>query len=122
MIAILGRALVVGGALALGWYGYVRFEMLRTERETARLLELPPRAPIVASRPPAVSNLAVIAPPRSRDLLGRIEIPRIHLSAPVMEGDTPNSFARPRVTFTARLCRPQETSCSPRIATLIFGR
>jgi len=89
MIAILGRALVVGGALALGWYGYVRFEMLRTERETARLLELPPRAPIVASRPPAVSNLAVVAPPRSRDLLGRIEIRRIHLSAPVMEGDTP---------------------------------
>ena len=89
MIAILGRALIIGGALALGLYGYIRFEMFRMDRETARFLEPPPDPPIAASRAPAVPNLLVIAPRRLGDLLGRIEIPRIHLSAPVMEGDTP---------------------------------
>ena len=89
MMAILGRALIVGGALVLGWYGYIRFDMFRMQCNAARILEAPSHPALGASRSPAVPNGLVIAPPRSGDPLGRIEIPRIHLSAPVAEGHTP---------------------------------
>jgi sortase A len=89
MIAILGRALVIVGALTLAWYGYVRFDMFRMGREAARLLEAPPHLPIAGSRAPVVPNAVVVGKPRCGDPLGYIEIPRMHVSAPVAECGTP---------------------------------
>jgi sortase A len=88
-IAILGRVLIVGGALVLGWYGYIRFDMFRMQHDAARVVEPPPHPALAASHSLALPSVLVNAPPRPGDPLGRIEIPRIRLSAPVAEGDTP---------------------------------
>jgi len=88
-LVYLGCALIVGGALALGWYGYVRLDMIRLQREASRVLDGQKKRnsePLNArSLPPTL----VIVPPRSGAPIGRIEIPRLHISVMVLEGTAP---------------------------------
>lgn len=79
LLLSLGCALILGGALALFWYAYIQVDMVRTEKEASRAI-----ATKLPARP--VPRTIVIPAPRPGDPLGRIEIPRLHLSAPVLEG------------------------------------
>jgi sortase A len=79
-----GCALVAGGALALFSYGYLQVNMLRVQREADRTIAKD-RPPSPASAPRAI----VILPPHEGEAIGRIEIPRLNLSAPVLEGTGP---------------------------------
>jgi sortase A len=73
-----GRALILAGALAFACWGYLWFEELRFQRIAKHLLE----EQLVRD---AVPNQALV-PPHPGDVIGRIEIPRIHVSVIVLEG------------------------------------
>ena len=73
-----GRALILAGALAFACWGYLWFEELRFQRIAEHLLE----EQLVHN---AVPNQAVVTP-HPGDVIGRIEIPRIHVSVMVLEG------------------------------------
>ena len=84
-----GCALIVGGALALAWYGRLQWVTSRTQRAQSRLLDdLKARGPH-PSGGRSLPRALVILPPRPGELVGRIEIPRVHLSAMVLEGSSP---------------------------------
>jgi len=85
LLVFLGCALMVGGAFAFGWYGYVQLQLFRVQREASRLLENQKKALTTQSPPRVLVNI----PLRSGELLGRIEIPRLHISVMVLEGTSP---------------------------------
>jgi hypothetical protein len=68
------RALFVAGAVCLGWYGGVRAAASHEQTRLSHELEIA-RAPIAA-----------VAPLAPRSLVGRIELPRLKLSAVAREG------------------------------------
>lgn len=80
-----GCALMAGGALAVSWYTYLQMEMFRVQRAQIRLLDNQERQNPHDRSIPHV----VIFTPRSGDLIGRIEIPRLHMSDLVLEGTNP---------------------------------
>jgi len=89
LLFYLGCALLVGGAFAFAWYAYLQGSMFRAQRAASRIIE---NQKTRNSRPlPARSlpNTLVIVPPRSGEPIGRIEIPRLHLSVMVLEGAAP---------------------------------
>jgi sortase A len=63
--------------------------MFRMQREAARLLETPRPPAIAGSSKTAVPNIVAVERPRCGDPLGRIEVPRLGLSAPMAECSTP---------------------------------
>src|ERR687888_358289 len=79
----IGRVLILGGALALLGWGYSSLQELWFEKAASDVLEqhLPTGQ---TQRKPRGKVRIVAAKPG--ELLGRIEIPRIHLSAMVLEG------------------------------------
>ncbi len=98
----LERALLIAGALLLGWCGWTLAEAHAWQRYASWSLErhrrgeqasvtgyLATRVGLVReSRAPAPASLPEAEPvPSAGDLVGRIEIPRLGLSAIVFEGD-----------------------------------
>lgn len=84
LLQFCGCALVAGGALALFAYGYLQLHMLRVQREAGRKIA----NEASAGRPSAPRGIAIL-PPHEGEALGRIEIPRLNLSAVVLEGADP---------------------------------
>lgn len=89
LVFYLGCAIIIGGALALGWYGYLRLDLLRAQRTASRLIEEQKTRNGQLSHTPLLPHTLVIVPPRPGEPLGRIEIPRLHLSVVILEGTTP---------------------------------
>lgn len=81
MLRWIEGSLLVLGALCLVWAGFVTVEARRYQRdETAALQRM------LAAVPP-VSPSAASARVNPGDLIGSLTIPRLHLSAVVIEGD-----------------------------------
>ena len=85
------RVLLLIAVVALGWYAAVSIEARHEQTVLSREL----RREVAAARPPAPEALVPpanppasprIPPPPPRTLLGRLEVPRIHLSAIAREG------------------------------------
>lgn len=112
-----GCALVAGGALALLSYGYLQLNMLRVQRDAGRMIAN--RAPGPASAPCAI----VILQPHQGDVIGQIEIPRLNVSAMVLEGTAPkilraavghiNGTALPGVRGNVALAAHRDTLFRP---------
>jgi sortase A len=79
LLLCLGCVLTAGGALALSWYEYLQVDTVRTQETAGRVIDT--RVHSARSLPPAV-----ILAPRSGEPVGRIEIPRLHLSVLILEG------------------------------------
>src|SRR5437867_13169442 len=92
-------ALIVTGVSLVAWYG---LETARTWRfQRAQQAEIdrsaPPIAPTSSPTAPAPSPIAPESPPadlKPSGLVGRLEIPRLHLSVAVMEGDDDGTLKR----------------------------
>jgi len=81
-----GRALILAGALALICWGYLFMEERRFQRAAGNLLEQKMlHASGVLGRGDTSRN-QILAKPRPGDIVGRIEIPCIHVSVIVLEG------------------------------------
>ncbi len=74
MASRLERALFVVGAVCLGWYGGVRVAATHEQARLSHELEI--------TRAPA----AAVAPLAPRSFVGRIDVPRLKLSAAAREG------------------------------------
>ena len=78
-LKLLGRALTAAGALVLLFCGWQVWEAWRFQREAERQLA----ARLAAPPAPQVRVPGL----RPGDLVGRLQIPRLHLSVMVVEGD-----------------------------------
>ena len=77
-----GRALILAGALVLSCWGYQFIEELWFQRAAGHLLE----QQILHVSGGDTSRNHVLVQPRPGDIIGRIEIPRLHVSVIVLEG------------------------------------
>lgn len=83
---MLGRALIVGGALAFVCWGYFWSEQLLFQKAAVHLLEKQMvLAQSLCKHPYEARNNPGIKP-RSGDIVGLLEIPRLRLSVIVVEG------------------------------------
>src|ERR1700704_4243105 len=73
----LGSALIVGGAVVLGWYCWALHERAAAQQSAKEWL----------IRTTAVHYPAPAAPVRRGDVIGELEIPRLRMSVMVFEGD-----------------------------------
>jgi sortase A len=89
LLLYLGCALLIGGALALGWYAYLRVDALRVQRAASRLLDQQKMQHEQSVQTRSVPNAVVIVPPRPGQPIGRLEIPRLNVSTIVLEGTAP---------------------------------
>ena len=88
----LERALVAVGVLSLGYYSYMSVEARQFQREQAAVFEAlwtpdastPPGAPAAAKAPDAPSAHDA---PGAPGVLALLDIPRLHISTPVLSGD-----------------------------------
>jgi len=80
MIRAIERSLFVVAFVALSWYAAARIDAAREQAALSRELEAA-RAEVSAGAPSAAA-----APLATRALVGRIEVPRLRLSALVREG------------------------------------
>jgi len=78
----LGRAFILAGALALTCWGYLFVEGLWFQRASRHVLQ----QQMLHVSGGADRRDQVLARPRPGDVIGRIEIPRIHVSVIVLEG------------------------------------
>ena len=93
LVFYLGCALIIGGALALAWYAYIQVDMFRTQRAASRLIdEQKARYRQLRGHTLVLPHTLVIVPPRPGEPIGRIEIPRLHLSAAILEGTAPKTL------------------------------
>jgi sortase A len=90
LLVSIGCVLIAGGALALAWYGHLRLDMLRVQRAASRVIDDQKHWNTEASHNRSLPHTLVIVPPRRGEPIGRVEIPRLHVSVMVLEGDTPN--------------------------------
>jgi sortase A len=88
----LGRVLILAGALALLCWGYLSLQQLWFEKTASYVLEqrLLSSSRFMGRRK-AKHNPGIVAT-KPGEILGRIEIPRIHLSAMILEGADSNSL------------------------------
>jgi len=123
LLIYLGCALIVGGAFALAWYGYLRLDMLRVQRATSRVTDAEKKRKPEPSRIRSLPHAVVILPLHPGDAIGRIEIPRLHMSVMVLEGTTPkvlrvaaghiNGTAVPGTTGNAGIAAHRDTLFRP---------
>ena len=93
LVFYLGCALIIGGALALAWYAYIQLDMFRTQRGVSRLIdEQKARYGQLYDYTPVLPHTLVIVPPRLGEPIGRMEIPRLHLSVVILEGTAPKTL------------------------------
>lgn len=89
----LGCALIIGGALAFTWYVYIQVDMFRTQRAAGRLIdEQKAHHGPLYGHSLALPHTIVIVPPRPGEPVGRMEIPRLHLSVAILEGTSPKTL------------------------------
>ncbi len=89
----LGCALIIGGALALAWYAYIQVDMVRTQRAASRLIDgQKAHYGRLRGHTLVLPHTLVIVPPRLREPIGRMEIPRLHLSVAILEGTDPKTL------------------------------
>jgi sortase A len=86
-----GRVLIFAGALALFAWGYLFLQELWFEKAATQVLEQQLLSSSRVGQRKAKHNLAIVAA-KPGQILGRIEIPRIHLSAMVLEGVDSNTL------------------------------
>ncbi len=86
LLVYFGCALLVGGALALAWYGRLRLDTLRAQRAASRLIDAEKKRNAEPSSARSLPHAVVILPSHPGDAIGRIEIPRLHISVMVLEG------------------------------------
>ena len=84
-----GCALVVGGALTVACFGYIEWSMFRAQRAASLRLDDQKKRNAEVSHAQPLPRTLVIVPPRAGEPMGRIEIPRLRLSAMVLEGTSP---------------------------------
>ena len=97
MLGKVSRALVVFGTACLIFYGIVNVETWRYQRdakaEVTQMVSAERPAPV--PRPPAVPSNPSHPPPLAPgDLIGRVDIPRLKLSAAVAEGDDEKTLGK----------------------------
>ncbi len=88
LLLYFGCALITGGALALGWYAYLRVDALQVQRAARWLLDQQKMQHEQSVQTRSVPHAIVVVPPRPGEPIGRLEIPRLHVSAMVLEGTT----------------------------------
>jgi sortase A len=76
----IGSALLLGGAAALGWYGWICHEASVAQRQARRWVETKPPAPPAAPR-------ARLPKLHRGEAVAELEIPRLRVSVMVFEGD-----------------------------------
>jgi len=86
VLVCFGCVLLAGGALAFAWYGWLRLDMFREQRAASQLVEHQKTYNAVPHPPQPLPHTLIIVPPRSGEPVGRIEVPRLHLSVMVVEG------------------------------------
>ena len=91
VFTFLGRALILAGALALAWPGWLFVDSWWAQRTASRQLEQEihhrASAALRTSAPrTAAPRINVIVPPQAGEVLGRLDIPSIHVSVMVLEG------------------------------------
>jgi sortase A len=74
----LGSALILGGVAILAWYGWTLHERTTTQRRAKEWLV----GTATVHRPPSSPQ-----PARRGDVIGELQIPRLHMSVMVFEGD-----------------------------------
>jgi sortase A len=77
------------GALALAWYAYLQLDMFLVQRAASRLIDERSRHNSESSGDRSLPHALVIVPPRPGEPVGRIEIPRLHMSVMILEGTAP---------------------------------
>jgi sortase A len=93
LLFYLGCALIIGGALALAWYAYIQVDMFRTKRAAGRLIdEQKAHDRQLYGHTLVLPHTLVIVPPRLGEPIGRLEIPRLHLSVAILEGTAPKTL------------------------------
>jgi len=91
VFTFLGRALILAGALALAWPGWLFVDSWWAQRTASRQLEQEihrraSAAPRTSAPSTAAPRINVIVPPQAGEVLGRLDIPRLHVSVMVLEG------------------------------------
>jgi LPXTG-site transpeptidase (sortase) family protein len=81
----LGRVLILTGALAFACWGYLVLQQFWFQRGAGRVLEHMPRATGVTGPDEAAGDEPLVNPSHG-EIIGRLEIPRIHISVVVVEG------------------------------------
>src|SRR5207302_3210487 len=87
---ILGRVLVLGGALTFACWGYLMLHQIWFQRATNRVLQ---ERIAKASTSPQHEDLLTHAtgiPLRDGEMIGRLDIPRVNVSVIVLEGAEPS--------------------------------
>jgi sortase A len=93
LVFYLGCALIVGGALAFAWYAYIQLDMFGTQRAANRLIdEQKARYVQLYDHMPVLPHALVIIPHRFGEPIGRMEIPRLHLSVVILQGTAPKTL------------------------------
>jgi len=93
LVFYLGCALIIGGALALAWFAYIQLDMFRTQRAVSQLIDdQKARYGQLYGHTPVLPHTLVIVPPRLGEPIGRMEIPRLHLSVGILEGTAPKTL------------------------------
>jgi sortase A len=92
LLVYFGCALLVGGALALAWYGYLQLDMLHVQRAASRLIDDQKTRNAESFHARSLPRSIVIVPPGPGEPIGRIEIPRLNISVMVLEGTAPKTL------------------------------
>ena len=83
---ILGRVLVLGGALAFACWGYLMLHQILFQRAANRVFQQQIAEASTSPQDDALEVHADDMPLRHGEMIGRLEIPRVHLSVIVLEG------------------------------------
>ena len=89
LIFIFGCVLVIGGALAFALYSYLQWDAFHVQRVASHVINEQKKRNEGSSHARSIPHALVIVPPRAGDPIGRIEIPRLGLSAMILEGAAP---------------------------------
>ena len=93
LLFYLGCVLITGGALALACYACIQFGIYRTQRAASRFIdEQKAREARLYGHTPVLPHTLVIIPPHPGGPIGRMDIPRLHLSAVILEGTAPKTL------------------------------
>ena len=85
---VIHRLLVIGGVACLGWYAFVAARAWRYQTAKHSVaVQMPVTPPSAGAARPAESPTAPPSDVPIGDPIGRIEVPRLHLSAVVANGD-----------------------------------
>jgi len=89
VVLFFGCVLMFQGALALAWYAYLQLDMFLVQRAASRLIDERSRHNSESPGDRSLPHALVIVPPRPGEPVGRIEIPRLHMSVMILEGTAP---------------------------------